>query len=250
MLCRVNGIGQDDVNYGNVASIKEVRPISRIRPIHLGVDYNEEPLSFNITFASTRDKMFDRYEIEEITYWLTGHQDYQWLTINQFDMQNFMYRCLITNLKPTSVNGAPIAFNATVRCDCPYAYSYPYSYSYTINGATEIVFNNKSTVHEYIKPVIEFTPASGTTSLSIVNNSDNGRTTNIGNIPSSTIVRIDNENGIIQAFNSSTNQLKNDNLYTNFNFKFFRLIPKENVLQVNGNGSLTISGRFLHNIGA
>ncbi len=43
---------QDDVKFGNQASIVETRPINRIQPIHFGVNYHEKPLEFKLVFGS------------------------------------------------------------------------------------------------------------------------------------------------------------------------------------------------------
>lgn len=98
VVCDIDGQGQEDVSFGNVAEIIETRTTNRIQPVHYGVNYHTEPLEFTLIFGSER--MLDRYELEEISLWLTGHQEYQWLAIDQPDMDNVQFRCLITELKP------------------------------------------------------------------------------------------------------------------------------------------------------
>ena len=124
MIYEIGGQGQDDVSFGNTASIIESRTINRVRPIHQGVNYHEDPLEFEVVFGS--QEPLDRYELEAISLWLTGYQDYQWLSIDQPDMNRVQYRCFITDLQPISHGWLPVAFKATVRCDCPYAYGYPF----------------------------------------------------------------------------------------------------------------------------
>lgn len=243
MVYDLGGRGQDDISFGNTAEIAETRINNRIQPIHFGVNYHTKPLEFKLIFGAQR--ALDRYELENISFWLTGHQNYQWLSISQSDMELVQFRCLVTQLTPISHGWLPVAFEATVTCDCPYAYGYPFEFQYTISGDTDIVFRNESTVREYLKPVLTYSSLStrGINDLSIVNHSDHDREFLIRDLPASDCsIMIDNNNGIIQDLVSRTN------LYDGFNLNFFRLIPGDNNLTISGNGVLTISGRFLYNV--
>ena len=243
MIYDLDSQKQDDVSYGNRASIIETRTSNRIQPLHFGVNYHSEPLQFKLVFGS--EEGLDRFDLEAVSLWLTGHQDYKWLHICQGDLEHVEYRCLITELKPISLWWLPVAFEATIVCDCPYAYSAPWEATYTISGgssATSIALRNHSTVREYIKPVITFTPSASTT-LEIKNTSDNNRTFELTSLVSADRVYIDSNNGIIQD-----NGTNHRNLYGGFNMNFPRLVYGDNALEVKGNGTLTISGRFLHNV--
>lgn len=242
MIYDFDGNGQSDVAFGNKASIVETRISSRIQPIHFGVKYHETPLQFKLIFGT--DRALDRYELEDISFWLTGHQEYQWLSIDQPDMELYQFKCLITELTPLSYGWLPVAFEATIVCDCPYAYGFEFEKQYQINGSTTILFRNESSVREFLKPNLLFKPTAGTTQLSIVNHDDNDRKFLIQNIPTSDgiIVSVDNNNGIIQEMTYGYN------LYDGFNLNFFRFVHGDNNLTVNGNGTLTISGRFLYNV--
>lgn len=241
MLYSFNGNGQSDVAFGNKASIQQSRTVNRIQSIHHGVDYHESPLTFKIVFGGT--KALDRMDIERIAFWLTGHQDYCWLQIMQADMAHLRYRCLITDLTPLSAGDKIYAFEANVQCDCPYAYGLPFESSYEISGETNITFRNESSVRDYFKPVLHFTPNTGTSQIKIINNTDGGREFSISSLPASELqIVVDNNRGIIQETTFDYN------LYEGFNHNFFRLVPGENELVVTGDGTLTISGRFLHNV--
>lgn len=241
MIYDFDGNGQNNVAFGNKADIVGTRTNNRIQPIHFGVNYHAEPLEFKLVFGSERT--LDRYELEDVSFWLTGHQNYQWLSIDQPDMEQVQFRCLITKLTPLAHGWLPIAFEATVLCDCPYAYGFPFDKSYTISGTTDILFRNESSVREFIKPVLTFTPSTGTSSLTIINHDDGDRIFKIDNLPSSSIcIVVDNNNGIIQETKYGYN------LYDGFNLNFFRFVHGDNNLEVAGNGVLTISGRFLYNV--
>ncbi len=239
MLYDFGGTGQDSVPFGNKASIIETRTNNRIKPIHFGVNYHKTPLQFKLVFGSLNP--LDRYEMENVSMWLTGHQNYQWLSICQPDLERVEFRCLITQLTPLHHGWLPYAFEAAVTCDCPYAYGLPFEYQYNINGATPILFRNDSSVHEYIKPMLAYQPVSGNT-LSIMNHNDNDREFKLTGLPPSVNVLVDNNNGIL------TDTANKINLYSGFNLNFFRLVHGDNHLTVTGKGTLTISGRLLYNV--
>ena len=245
MIYDYDGNGQGNVSFGNQAAIVETRTNNRIQPLHFGVNYHQKPLEFKLVFGA--ENPLDRYDLQNISMWLTGHQQYQWLSIDQPDLEHVQFRCLITKLTPLAHSWLPVAFEANVLCDCPYAYGYPFEESYTINGETNILFRNNGSVREYFKPYISFRPAFGTTELKIVNADDGGREFLLSDIPTgAAVVNIDNRNGIIQ------DQDNKFNLYDGFKdcMKFFRLVHGDNNLVVTGNGTLTIYGRFLYNVSA
>ena len=240
MVYEIGDKTQKPVSFGNKAAIDETRSKSRVRPMHYGVDYNASPLEFTLIFGTERE--LDRFEMEEIAFWLTGHNDYKWLSIDQPDLQDVQFRCIITQLTPIHVGFLPVAFEATIRCDCPYAYSFPFEEAYHIEGETPILFRNHSSVHEVIKPDLVFTPASGGGSLSIVNQNDGGREFRLDNLPQGgAAITIDNEHGIIR-------DAAGHNYFAGFNMNFFRAVHGDNNLIVTGNGTLRISGRFLFNV--
>ncbi len=240
MIYDIDGKNQSDVSFGNTADIIETRTNRRIQPLFFGVNYNKKSLEFKLVFGAFEP--LDRYQLEEISLWLTGYQTPQWLTIDQPDLEGIQFKCLITQLTPISIGWLQYAFEATIVCDCSYAYSLPFEKTYTISGETEVLFRNESTVREYFKPYMTFAPASGTTSLSIVNESDNDREFLLTGIPASSVITVDNNNGIIRE------TVDNTNLYPGFNYKFLRLVHGDNHLVITGNGTLTISGRFFHNV--
>ena len=240
VLCQFGESGQDDVAFGNQAEIVETRTTGRVTPIHLGVNYNKSPLQFKLVFAA--EEPLDRQDLERISMWLTGHQQYKWLTIDQPDMVKYQYRCIITNLKPIGYRGRPHAMEATVTCDCPYAYSLPYHLECAVSGSKTVTIKNTGTAREYVKPEMVFEPNTGNGILRITNASDGGRVFELTGLPAGVRVHIDNTNGIIYGEGSS------HNYYDGFNLNFLRLVRGENQLNIEGRGTLGLSCRFLHNV--
>lgn len=243
MICDIGSTKNKDVSFANKATIVESKTVKSIQPIHYGVKYHESPLEFKIIFGA--DEPIDRHRFEEIALWLTGYQDYQWLTINQSDLDHIMYKCLITNLTPITVGWVPYAFEATVRCDCPYAYSLPFERTYIIDGTLDIVFHNESSVRDYLTPNITIIPNEGISEIKITNHSDDERELVFTNLPTGNIkIHMDNKNKII------TEDVFGYNLYDNFNSNFFRLVQGENKISIDGSCTLVISGQFLRNVSA
>lgn len=242
-LCEFDGNSQGDTPLGNQAEIIETRTVGRMRPIHYGVNYHSKPLTFTLVFGSER--AIDRHEIQEIADWLTGYQSYQWLSIDQPDLAEVQFRCLVTELEPISYNWLTVAFKATVTCDCPYAYSYPFEKVYEIDGSDDILFQNNSSVKEYLRPTVVIEPETGVTSLTIVNHSDGDRQSVFTGLPSSNVrIVLDTENCFMQETENGTN------LYGKFNLNFPRFVQGDNRLSVTGGCTITVSGRYLYNVGA
>lgn len=231
-----------DNDFGNKANIIETRIAKRITPLHYGVRYHDQPLTFTLIFGS--EEYMDRYQMQEVSNWLTGYQEYQWLSIDQPDMEHIQFRCIIQKLTPISIRWLPIAFEAQVICDCAYGYSYPFEESIQFNGRTEYRFYNDSTIKEMLRPDLRIELASGCTDFSITNTAT-GTTLQFSKLPAGGItIQIDNENEVI------ADSIDEYNLYSYFNFQFFELVSGDNNLIITGNGRLTISGRYLYNVGA
>lgn len=240
-ICDIGERGQSEVSFGNTASIVSSRTVTRIQPVHYGVNYNNTPLEFTLVFASCHE--MDRYEMERVALWLTGHQDYQWLSINQPDLEHVEFRCLISTLTPIYNAWAPVAFEATVVCDCPYAYGLPFSFSYSVSSTQSVLFRNNGSVREYLKPKLQIALNAGETQFTIVNHSDNDRKFAFEGLPGSEmVVSVDSNNGII------TDETNGLNLYPYCNMKFLRLVHGDNQLEMTGNATVTITGRLLHNV--
>ncbi len=241
MLYEFGGTGQSPVSFGNRASIVEDRTMGRIKPLHFGVNYHGKPLEFKLVFGALEP--IDRYQMEDIAMWLTGHQDYQWLTIDQPDLERVAYRCLITELKPLHHGWLPVAFEASVVCDCPYAYGLPFRYQYQLSGEADVLIRNDGSAREYVRPTLLYQPLEGG-ELRIVNHSDGGREFRLGSLPTGALsIVIDNENEIIRETTAGYN------LYVGFNLNFFRLAQGDNRLTLSGAGALSIEGRALYNTG-
>ena len=244
MVADVGGQAHGDNAFGNQANIVEKRIPGRVAPLHFGVRYHDEPLTFKIIFAS--EHYLDRYQMEEVAEWLTGFEEYQWLTVAQPDLANRQYRCLIRNLTPISVGWYPIAFEADIICDCPYAYGPPFKKTVKVEGRSDYRFFNRGSAKVMLRPTVSVQLEDGGTDFKLAN-ATTGAETVLQKLPTGgLLVYLDSENQILRDDRDTYNLYDEDR----FNFVFPEFAPGENKLTLTGRGTVTITGRFLYNTGA
>lgn len=227
---------------------------TKSKSLFYGIQQNT-PLTFNMTFGVdpelqrekgfiTMDDYFDRWEITSINNWLTGHRDSRkWLEIEQPDMETVRFLCTITDLDIITHAWYPWAFTCTVTCDSPYGYLFPKKYVYSCSGTANVSLHSKSAVNDFYYPIMTITPKNSG-DISIVNQSDNDREFLLKDISAGAeaSIYVDNDRGIIRRADGL-------NIYDNFNFNFFRLLPGNNRLVLNGNFSLIVDCEFPVNVG-
>lgn len=210
----------------------------------------EKPLEFRLVFGLDpymirMDEYLDRFEMDAIANWLTGHDTYQWLDIEQPDLEIVRYHCVISELEPIQLSWLPWAFSAKITCDSPYGYMFPNKFHYSCNGTTDINLINRSTINKlyYPKLIIQL---NGSSTISIVNESLNNKEFKLSNLPQNyfLIISIDNELGKIECDDPSYS-----NLYQYFNFEWLSLKKGMNKLKVTGNCVLDIICEFPVNFG-
>lgn len=230
------GVDSSSTLVTNVEIVEDTL-IRRDTPLHYGT-YTKKKLEFDITFGVIDDIAvtnldLDRYDMERIARWLTGHQDYRILEIQQPDMELFRYKCIIDSLKYTMIGNKTWAFTASVICDSAYAYKYPSSETISKSSSTTnlTIYNPSSTT--YYQPYMTITPTSGGT-FAFTNKSDNDRVFQFTNLPTSvSVVTVDNQNQVIQCPDLS-------DVYSYSNFNFFRLVRGYNEISITGTGRGTI----------
>lgn len=231
--------------FSSPVKIVEDRTSRRYKPLHYGATQNT-PLTFSFTFGADinsidREEHLDRWEMDAIASWLTGHTEYKYLEIMQPDMEAVRYRCIISNLEYTTYGNVPWAFKCEVICDSPFAYLYPETTIINTQDNQSIIFDCRASC-KYYYPKLKINILEGN-SFSIVNHSDNGREFLFTNIASTPVtISIDNENEVI----SDSADL---NFYKYFNFNFFRLVKGFNELEFSGNAEVEIECEFPINTG-
>lgn len=237
------GGDKEDGKFSSPVELQEDRTAKRYSPLYYGVTQNE-PLTFSFTFGADTEAIdkrehLDRWDIEAIARWLTGHDEYKYLEITQPDMETVRYKCIITNLEYVTYGKSPWAFTCEVTCDSPFAYTYPEVFN--CSGNTSAIIECRASC-KYYYPKITISIQGGN-SFSIVNHSDNNRMFTFQFLPAVPIeIYIDNENEVI------TNS-RGLNIYDCFNFSFMRLVRGYNELEFIGDGSVTINCEYPVNVG-
>ena len=113
----------------------------------------------------------------------------------------------------------------SLECDSQFAWiEYEVEFVTTENDQLIKVNNNSDDAYGYTKPVITITANDAAEQYSIINTSENNRTTAIDNVVQDEIITIDSRLGKI----SSSNQGRN--FFEDFNNNFPRLLKDENEL--------------------
>lgn len=246
MMYDIGSNGDVESPFASIATIIDESVGSRWKPYFYGVTHNEK-LELNLTFGIntdriSQDKHLSREEINEIATWLTGHDKYVWLEIEQEDMTWVRYKCIATDLNLMTYSLVPYTFSVTFTCDSAYAYEYPRDYTYAVNGSRTVALFNESSLHGFYYPVIEIINPGD--SVSIENLSDQGRIFSITDIPGSVNkITVNNDKKVI------TND-QNLNLYGGCNYKFFRLVRGSNKIRITGDCTVKIICEFPVNTGA
>lgn len=245
MMYDIGDETQGESTFASTVSISEEVVGTRWKPWFYGVKY-EKKLQMDLIFGVNerrldKGKYLDRYEIDEIASWLTGHDKYMWLEIEQEDMEYVRYRCIVSDLSIVSYGNIPWAMKASIICDSPYAYLYPQEFTYEIDGTQTIEFLNESSHNGYYMPILDIQMNGG--SFSIKNETDNGRTFTLTNVPAAASNICVNNDTFVITNNADLN------LYPYCNCKFLRLVRGYNTLLVTGNCTLTIRCEFPINVG-
>ena len=258
MMYNIAGTEPGAGKFASGVTVVEQKLTNRWKPLFYGAKM-EKKLEFNLVFGVSQSRVdkqayFDRYELETIASWLTGHDRYMWLEIEQDDLEYIRYHCMISDLEMVEFGNIPMALKAKVTCDGPYAYLYPQAFEYVLDGTEQtIAFFNESSHNGYYKPKMEFEPVNGS-GLSIVNVTDRGRTFELTAVDTNVSrVLINNEIGVIThevgTGENVGSEIAGIDLYSNFNYNFLWLLKGINELKVVGNGILRIICEFPVNVG-
>ena len=256
--------GQDDtVAFGSTGTAVEDRTANRYSSFFYGIK-QDRPLTFNLTFGADcclleKERPFQRLEVARISSWLTGHNEWKWLTIEQPDMLFVRYRCYISALQLITYDGKPWAFSCTVNCDSPYGYLEEETTTYEITGSTEIEIVNPGSYHGYYYPrmIIDVSSEAQLGAIRLRNTTDTTQSFYIVGIPAGDRVLVDGENQVMTALKLNTNnEYEADESfkpYNSFSKKFLGLVQGPNQIvidRVYGPITLQIITEFPVDIGA
>lgn len=238
---------QSDTEFASNVKMMEDRPARRSSSYCYGGTM-EDSLEFKLVFGVTEERKaalghFDRWEMQKIASWLTGHRDYKWLHILQDDLTAVRYRCYITDLKAVEVGSMHWGFECTVTCDSPYGYLMPQEFTYEVDGSRTVVLHSRSSANDPYFPVLRIQASDGATSFGVKNLTDSNREFTLNGVPSGCgLIALDCEHGVLSCESGQ-------NLYPYCNFKFPRLLRGDNELILTGSGVYTFTCEFPVNVG-
>jgi phage-related protein len=200
-------------------------------PLELDITVGIDPDSYEQSKFLTRD------EIRAISVWLVRGSSggYKWLEIEQDDLITYKYKCKLSSYETIEVGGLIVGLSLKFVCDSPFGYMArePVSIITTTTSSTIVLSENDNMGYYY--PDLEITLSGGVTSISIVNVTDNNRTTTLSGFTNTAgiTITINNRNQIITSSTGS-------NFYPYFNYNFFRLLRGENSITINGASTVKI----------
>lgn len=242
---------QSETKFSSNLSILEDRIEGRYRSLFYGGAVNEA-LTFTMVLCANEDRAnrnepFDRWDLQRISSWLTGHASYKWLSIVQPDMEQVRYRCIITDLEAVEVANNKWGFTCKVNCDSPFAYMTPRIVEYVVDGELQTELFSESTYNGFYYPKINIIGRGGGNISIAISNSIESYVFEIKDLPASIgDLFIDGENGIVIA-SSGMNPYQYIQYTTGFHFP--RLMRGTNQLTLSGSGSYSFECEWPVNVG-
>lgn len=201
-----------------------------------------EPLKFTLKIGSPTP--MDRQQIDSISRWLFGHLEPKKLEIIQDDMRGVYYNCFLTNPKNIYIADCAYGFSCEVLCDSPFAYERERQQDFYIsNGKQNVIFNNRSSDNDYMRPKIFFQCNRQGGSVRITNLTDDGNVVEIKNLDMGEGITMDSKTNIIT---STTGKRR----LGNTNYNFLKFLPEMNKLTIEGDlDKLTVIYQNMRKVG-
>jgi phage-related protein len=195
------------------------------------------------SFSAYSEQEMDAEHFALVQKWLFSSRTYKRFAIDQVDMQNIYFNCIMNNPEISRVGNLVKGFNCEVICDSPFAWLYPkittYTYSSSIVNTTEIYYNGSDDTGGYLYPNLVLTQNNIAGEIIITNLSDNSRIFSFSDLQPNEVLTINNSN---QTISSSTGLLR----LSKFNKKFLRLVPGVNNLKIQGNvASIVMTNQWI-----
>ena len=242
---------QSTTAFTSSTDIAEDRIAGRYRSLIYGGEVNV-PLTFTMVLCASEDRAqkgepLDRWDLQKIAAWLTGHTEYKWLSIVQTDLEEVRYRCMIRDLQAVEVAGHKWGVKFTVNCDSPFAYLRPKVYDYTVTDSRTATLFSESSHNGFYYPKLKIAShQGGMISLKIANSVEE-HTFSFQSLPLAMgDLDIDCENGVITSA-SGLNPYQYLSFYTPFHFP--RLARGNNTLTMTGTGRYTFTCEWPVNVG-
>jgi len=243
----VSEIGGDGSSTWNGAGSMEIynkKLYRRSTPFFYGSAVGDN-MEFELSFTSPED--IDSRTSELIQKWLFSSRSYKKLMIVQPDMQDVYMNVILNNPQVVREGNLIRGYTCTAQCDSPFGgWKFPKTKTYIYTAEVidnTVTFNNASDDSgNYLYPQLVITMNNAGGDITITNQSDGSRITSFTDLSPSEILTVDNS---LQQISSSTDLKR----MSNFNKKFFRLIPGINTIRFQGNvSSIAMTYQFVAKI--
>lgn len=240
----ISNIDADAINSSMGSSsmeIKETKIYRKPSPYFYGATPSPK-LEFE--FSAFSKEEIDASQFELIQKWLFSSRSYKKFAIDQVDIQDIYFNCILNEPKIQRVGNLIQGFSCNVVCDSPFAKKYPittnYIYTVPIVNSTEIFYNESDDTGDYLYPnSLIFTMNTLGGNFSITNLDDSNRVVSFSSLLGSETITT---SPLYQTITSST-ELKR---LQNSNKKFLRLVPGKNRLMIQGNvSSIVMVNQFI-----
>ncbi len=203
-----------------------------------GIEKNE-PLKFKLTIAKSDGTYFDAYEERAIKKWLCKKKRH-WLYIDQDDLANIGYYCILLNPQKVSVGLKSAGISFDVICDSNHAWSdLQKQRRLSSDGTFQFIYHSDFD-EEVLTPVFTITPLSDGTIK--IKNRTTGKEVSIDHCITTETITMDCENEIMV---SSSGRV----LIGNWNKRFLQIIEGVNMIELTGDFVLDMEYRLPVRIG-
>jgi hypothetical protein len=198
------------------------------------------PLQFKIKVAKTTCEPFNADEQRQLKKWLCKNR-FNWLSINQDDLYDSFFYIILTNPRPSNIEGLTYAWDFDCTADCGHAWSGMKSKKATVNGSLNINLYLSIDYDEYIvRPFI--TLISTTTGTINITNNSIGKSMIIRNCTAGEVLKIDCLN---HKQLSSTGRV----LLDSWNKNYIEFVENMNNITLSGNFTVDFEYRLPVRIG-
>jgi hypothetical protein len=197
-------------------------------------------LQFTMTIAKPDGTYFDSREQRNIKKWLCK-SNYNWLQIDQDDLGEVYYYCIITNPHPVDVGMMNAGFEFQINCNSICAWSDLKQISYAVTNTINFDVYNDFDYEDYILyPTLTITPNIAG-NIKIINNTTSQIVSiNNCNINETIVMDCDND----KIISSSGRVLIND-----WNIEFLEITNGVNNITIEGNCTILMEYRLPIRVG-
>lgn len=251
VLYEFDSAEQDATKFAGDLEVAEDRIEGRYRSLFYGGSVNAA-LTFKMVLCASeeraaRNEPFDRWDMQRIASWLTGHVGYRWLSIVQPDLEQVRYRCIISELEAVEIAHDKWGFTCKVTCDSPFAYMVVQPTVYEVDGSMDAELFSESTYNGLYYPIIKISGHNGGDISIQIQNDIETYDFQMKDVPAALgDLEIDGENGVMTAA-SGMNPYEYVQYTSGFHFP--RLARGMNRLTLQGTGTFTFCCEWPVNVG-